>query len=373
MISSISLQGFTTFTNHTLSFSSGLNVFIGKNGTGKTHLLKAIASSLAACNEFESKKLCDCKERCEFLLAESICRYFKTEFVGNLVSKSAAKTGNASVLLLADGCELSYSFDASSQSSVHLGKLDSFKEQDYVYLPSREMLSIFEGFLSLSNKRELAFDESFTKLALSLALPPLRHLEHSPLKAAIDLLKQELGFSVVLKNGRFYAQRGEELLEAHLLSEGECKLASMLYLLGNGEINEDTVLLIDEPEAGLNPSLVKVMAKLLLMLEQCGLQILITSHDFLLTQTISLHSEYRKHTHSKARFYHLFKGKDGIGSEGTRTDGQLNADGLSADRICFDGLAIDEADTLAQIENNSILDEYAAFYDLEQQFFKDFD
>ena len=45
-IQSIGLKNFTVFKDFQLDVSTGINVFIGKNGTGKTHLLKAI---YAAC------------------------------------------------------------------------------------------------------------------------------------------------------------------------------------------------------------------------------------------------------------------------------------------------------------------------------------
>lgn len=45
-IESIGLKNFTVFEDFRIDVSSGINIFIGENGTGKTHLLKAI---YAAC------------------------------------------------------------------------------------------------------------------------------------------------------------------------------------------------------------------------------------------------------------------------------------------------------------------------------------
>lgn len=38
----ITLGNFTVFQNVDIDFSRGLNVFIGENGMGKTHVLKAL-------------------------------------------------------------------------------------------------------------------------------------------------------------------------------------------------------------------------------------------------------------------------------------------------------------------------------------------
>lgn len=131
-------------------------------------------------------------------------------------------------------------------------------------------------------------------------------------------------------------------MEAHLVAEGLRKLASILYLILNGEINADTILFWDEPEANLNPALVKVVAKFIRVLQECGLQIFVATHDYLLTHTLSLYSEYKEHTNISVKFFGLKKEDKGI--------------------------IVEESETLAGIQNNPILEEYAAFYDLEQQF-----
>ncbi len=53
MLEHIELEQFTAFEKFSLKFSSGLNVFIGENGCGKTHLLKLV---YAACDVSTSQK-----------------------------------------------------------------------------------------------------------------------------------------------------------------------------------------------------------------------------------------------------------------------------------------------------------------------------
>ncbi|MCY4651544.1 MAG: AAA family ATPase, partial [Dehalococcoidia bacterium] len=40
MIKSLEVRNFTAFSETRLCFTEGLNVIVGENGTGKTHLLK---------------------------------------------------------------------------------------------------------------------------------------------------------------------------------------------------------------------------------------------------------------------------------------------------------------------------------------------
>lgn len=52
IIKKIRLENYTVFENQQLEFLPGINVFIGENGTGKTHIMKALYS---ACQSVSKK------------------------------------------------------------------------------------------------------------------------------------------------------------------------------------------------------------------------------------------------------------------------------------------------------------------------------
>ena len=41
-ITQIKLENFTVFKNAEINFDKGINIFIGENGTGKTHIMKLL-------------------------------------------------------------------------------------------------------------------------------------------------------------------------------------------------------------------------------------------------------------------------------------------------------------------------------------------
>lgn len=345
MINSILLTDFTGFANTRFDFTKGINVLIGRNGTGKTHVLKCLAATLQARHDFLGKNSAS-KEQFEYILAEDMIFYFKPDVIGNLVNKGVP-SGRANITVTIDGKLLQYSFSSASKTTVKLETDEKWDDRHFIYIPPREMFSLFEGFIGLSSKREISFDQTYINLAHALSLPILRESEDNPLKPAIESLEQELQFKVLQMNGRFYIQTEKGNMEAHLVAEGLRKLASILYLILNGEINTDTILFWDEPEANLNPALVKVVAKFIRVLQECGLQIFVATHDYLLTHTLSLYSEYKEHTNISVKFFGLKKEDKGI--------------------------IVEESETLAGIRNNPILEEYAAFYDLEQQFINQYE
>ncbi|MDB6135226.1 MAG: putative ATP-binding protein [Verrucomicrobiales bacterium] len=48
MLQSLHIENLTVFPKADLTFGKNLNIFIGDNGLGKTHLLKAIYAGIAA-------------------------------------------------------------------------------------------------------------------------------------------------------------------------------------------------------------------------------------------------------------------------------------------------------------------------------------
>jgi len=355
MVDSIQIKDFTNFHDNKLEFSKGVNVLIGENGTGKTHILKILSATINANNKHFSGPI-DSKLHKMNLLAESLVAYFKPDRLANLIRKVPSKSGAQSVasekpesVISVSIDEALFSYNISSNTDgpnlktyTIITEDDRWEDTSSLYIPPREMFSLFEGFIGLTEKREISFDETYISLAKSLNVPLLKSGEN-PLQSAIDVLEKKLNFQVVQKNGRFYIKEEQRETEAHLVAEGYRKLASIMYLILNGELKKDSVLFWDEPESNLNPVLIKVVAEFIMELSKCGIQVFIATHDYLLTHLLSLHAEYREQKNAPdMKFFSLSKGDSGIN--------------------------IEEGDVLSAIENNPILDEYAGLYDLEQLF-----
>lgn len=51
-INRIEIKNFTCFENESETFENGINILIGKNGVGKTHLLKLLYSHIHAIENY---------------------------------------------------------------------------------------------------------------------------------------------------------------------------------------------------------------------------------------------------------------------------------------------------------------------------------
>ena len=87
MITQLNIKNFTAFPKADLQFGRHLNVIIGENGTGKSHLLK-LAYSILAClarGEKESGSQTPTKAHFEIALANKLRNVFKPDDLGHLV------------------------------------------------------------------------------------------------------------------------------------------------------------------------------------------------------------------------------------------------------------------------------------------------
>ena len=214
---------------------------------------------------------------------------------------------------------------------------------DALFIPSRDVLAMYEGFLPLYESRELSFDETYRDLCMALQSPMQRGEAKS---AALDLtasLRNLLGGDVKLRGGRFYVDFGDGDREAHLVAEGLRKIAVLTHLAGTGALRKGGILFWDEPEANLNPRLIAALAHILHRLAADGVQTFIATHDYLLSHKLSLAAEFATDPQIEMRFFSLHHQR--------RTD----------------AVEVEAAATLVNINHNSILDEYALHYNEEQR------
>ncbi|MBV6442325.1 MAG: ATP-binding protein [Haliscomenobacteraceae bacterium CHB4] len=342
MVKGLKLTDFTCFGDVSLDFCSGINVFIGANATGKTHLLKLVAACLKAGEELTNGALMS-RERAEAILSSKLLGYFRPERMGRLVRRKQGRTRSEVKIKIQGSTALQFNFATNSQN-VKIENFQGLPKLASLYLPPREMLSLYEGFISLYEGREVAFDETYYQLAKALNSPLLRGARLSEIKDLVEPIEVETGVRIVRESERFYLKEAGDKLEMHLVAEGMRKIATIIYLLTNGKLSKNTVLFWDEPEANLNPRLVRVVAKLLRQLADSKIQIFIATHDFLLTHYLSLFQEYAETPKPELRFFSLQKDEE-------------------------QGIVIEQGETLAALQNNLILDEFAMYHDLEQAYF----
>ena len=278
VITSLDIENFTLFKKETFNFSKGINILIGENGTGKSQILKLLYSILKANNTNNR-------------FSESIVDEFKEVFrptdkeIRNLITFGEKKS---SVDINLSSYNINFNFTENSKYEVNLKEPSKYYKREAIFIPAKEILSHFKGFIATYNKREIAFDKTTNDLALELDLPLLK--DQNLISKKNEELESILKGEIIQLNGEFYLRRFEDkkLVVSSMMAEGLRKIGTISYLLKNGGLNKDCILFWDEPESTLNPRLIKDIAKLLIYLEKLGIQIFIGTHSLFLLKEIEI-------------------------------------------------------------------------------------
>ena len=112
--------------------------------------------------------------------------------------------------------------------------------------------------------------------------------------------------------GRFYLNIAGVSMEMHLVAEGLRKLAMIARLIATGSLIDKGYLFWDEPEANLNPKIIKLIAPTILHLCQNGVQVFIASHSLFLLRELDILLHRDEFKTLKSRFIGLHRGEDGV-------------------------------------------------------------
>lgn len=360
IIKELSLTNLTSFTDNTIAFSEGINVIIGENSTGKTHLMKILHCLLKANEEIIDKQATSIENR-EVEIAHALKEYFKPDELGRLVTRGrGVKTTNVRMNIGTGNYEKKVVFSFSSRASKKvnleeytLSEIPFDELPDSVYIPPVEMLTISEGFIGAYDNRETAYDKTYYDLAKALEPLPVRGPKLKEVNAMIQPIESATHIKVTKENNKFYLtfdSRGK--MEAPLVAEGMKKLGMLIYLINNGSLSNNSILFWDEPEAHLNPKYLGVVVDLLSILAKRGVQIFVATHDYILSQRLSLLAEERESASLKdkkkladVKFISLY----------------FEEDLLKAEVV----------NSLSEAEHNPILREFANYADLEDKFYLD--
>lgn len=348
-ITRLELKNFTVFADAKFEFCPGINVLIGENASGKTHVLKLLYASRTAREHPgpESAKLGVTFGR------HVLCTFLGTRPASPQTLRSRGSQPSTTTVRVYHSDEQEQSFKIVDPKDGFIPlpiDINTVREQrqahavrSSVFVPPRDVLAMYPGFAAAYENRELGFDTTYYDICRQLSATRLRGKAASAVIHLLKPLEQVLGGEVVLKSDGFHLEGPHGDIPAPFLAEGWRKLAMLAYLIANGSLTTRSILFIDEPEASLNPTLTIKMVEILRQLAHAGVQIFLASHDYLLVHRLSQAAEHALRPAVPLRFFALHRPEPGA------------------------PVQVETADTLAQIEHNAILREFARYYDDEQR------
>jgi len=213
--------------------------------------------------------------------------YFELAIVDDRVTNDGRPVYNTSPLKRVYFIDNPFVLDDNSNRRIMRGVEDA--EIDTILNPNRV----------LSHNDKLRFVLRSAKSPTVLEQTVLDNLQ-KPVKKQIDeIIPGTFEFS---SSGDYYVQDGAKLKVSNLAT-GSKIFSIIKILLEKGELDETTMLILDEPEAHLHPEWQNVFAEtIILLIKELGINVLLTTHspNFML----ALDAYMRKHNlEDKTNFY----------------------------------------------------------------------
>ena len=363
MINKLEVQNFTALPNSAWSFAPGLNVVVGENGFGKTHVLKLLYALLKV--QADAKDLS--KGVLERAYADKLTAVFRPESLGRLVKRRQGRGRCEFRLDMSnDGLSMAGAFASNAKSQIEILKVPTEGlARSPAYLPTRELVTLCPWFVPLYENFHLEFEETWRDTVSLLGNPSLKGPREKraaellePLEKAMGgkvqvdaasgrfylqlpgegrmemplvaeglrkiamlarlistgtLLEQARGGKVQVDaaSGRFYLQLpGEGRMEMPLVAEGLRKIAMLARLISTGTLLEQGYLFWDEPETNLNPKLIKVIAASIVAVAASGVQVFVASHSLFLLRELEMLLGDKRYQRLPRRWFAL-AAKDG--------------------------------------------------------------
>ena len=293
MITKLVGNNFTAFKEIEVNFSPKINVIIGENSTGKTHLLKLIFSLLRIILVKNIDKEFPPRNQFEVFFADNFDpQDNQIDFLHD------ASVPNSKVILQLRGND--------SVSAILSDKPENFEFLNQCnnlyfpacFIPSKEIMFLIPDLVNFVNNYELRVDKIFHLMMTGLIHPKLKSEQLTIESASIlEKISELLG-------GRFFVDKNLTLKfdengvirSANMMAEGFRKIGVLSRLIESGNLvpGKSGPLLWDEPENNLNPKLIKSLVEILIEMSKSGQQIILVTHNFMLMNWFEILTEHEE-------------------------------------------------------------------------------
>ncbi len=278
MIKSISIKNLGSISQMKADDLGSINLIIGPNQSGKTFLLKALFSALKTVETYRRGK----ENRTDKeILSDKLYWTFQALELGNIVKKGEK---SMSFSMVSDSGEVfTYSLGSSTTKQANIDR-NTFQQRssNSVFIPAKEIISIKDIILEAKDENRFGFEEPYCDLAKALSRTQ-KGKNYKSFADARQNVSEMVGGRLEYnedKNEWQFRDGSRRIYDIATVSEGVKKLSILDLLLGNHYLDNQSIILIDEAEANLHPSLITRLLDTILMLANAGVQFFIASHSY---------------------------------------------------------------------------------------------
>ena len=214
-LTKIEVKNFTVFENISIPFCEGLNVLVGENGVGKTHIMKV---AYAACQASKH----------DVSFPQKTVMLFRPDqsSIGRLVNRNKNGNNTASILAESDTAKIGMSFSTKTRKwDAEMKSEEKWEKQmsdlTSVFIPAKEILSNAWNLDAAVKMGNVEFDDTYLDIIAAAKIDISRGVDSTARKKYLDILQKISSGKVTLHDDRFYLKPGTQAkLEFNLVAEG---------------------------------------------------------------------------------------------------------------------------------------------------------
>ncbi len=295
----VTLDNLAGFKHFEWSDIGRLNVIVGANDTGKSHLLKMLYVLARSVQDYTARIDSD-RPQWRDVLAEKLLWTFQPPSgrLGDLVRHDATDERLAVTATLCN--ELyGFGFGASAGRSAADWAVvtEDVRPQPGVsalFLPPKEVLTSLDAIGRVREQlKSFGFDDTYYDLVVALRGEPIQAELPESFQRVLKNLEALLTGRIETEHGRFVFKRAGDRFDMPQVAEGIKKIGIFTRLIQNGSLRRNSILFIDEPETNLHPRAARALVRMLYDLSQAGVQIYLATHSYFVLKQFELTA--RKH------------------------------------------------------------------------------
>lgn len=290
MINSIYAKDFAVFEEIEWPEPAHINVVIGENDTGKSHLLKLLYGVARSVQEFEQQRN-QGRETWKEVLARKLRETFQPPdlSLGKLVRKGGDEL---EVDLRVSNEKVFFKYGKYTEKQINVAPKPHVEEpSSTLFFPPKEVLTALDAIAATRDQLNISgFEDTYLDLIKALRVPStqgrvVEGLYEDVVQEMEDLLD---GGELKQEDDEFVFKRGNEKYGMSQTAEGFKKIGILTRLIRNRTINQGSILFFDELEANLHPRASARLVEMLHAMSQEGMQVFVATHDYFVLKKLEL-------------------------------------------------------------------------------------
>ena len=291
------LMGFEAFETPT-PFPR-VTVVLGKNDTCKTALLKMLYAVGKSTELYEKQSRHNATASFKNILSKKLFDIYapKRNGLSDIVRRNGTAKKLSVSLELADDAHVDFSFGTDTRNTItdvtiKKGKGDAIV--NYIFIPAKEVITAFNTIKAIARQFFFpGYDDTTLDLIDLLDIPVIqgevdKEFQEIRMRMA-EMFSGEL--RQVESTERFVFRKESAEFALPLTAEGVKHIGILSTLIQNGQLNRNSVLIMDEPEDNLHPGAIRSLVKIITRLGEMGVQVFLSTHNYFVLK--QLHIEAR--------------------------------------------------------------------------------